>query len=246
MLKTCGLASQHDCESLRDFCQYYRSRYFGLMDDEQHLCSVALNPDMDVREGAVYYRSYCPEIGLVDAHMSWSDLKTKGKFGSPMLGTCMVGPSYTYMYAYPVRESIKGLGLNAVEYSTPGHRYLLNNYTLKHPEIGYMLSQGRYFYSNYELELVWHVLNKKYFSWYEAVEKLNEGTSLGCPISRTCGLYLSPDNGYISLSYKTYERAGKLVELGGKVVEIELTPEVYWLEPAIAMSIPEEIPLRIK
>jgi len=230
-----------DCESLRDFWQYYRHQYFGLINPGGTI-DVGYLADMSGDGRVIYIGKFDGKTAIKPIALSWDNLKEQGLFGIPALGTIKFGPSYLYLSAHARRESIKGLALSRVDSTCPNYQFVFGVYGKNKPQ--YQKGLGGGHYSDVEeLKTAYQIYNKHYFDWDVAVDQLMNGERLGCPISKHCGLFLDQDNPDIQLTYKQ-KKVAKVLSRRDVETEIILHDSFKNLGPILSYLLPHHVPIR--
>lgn len=246
MLTKPKLSIGPDCSDLRDFYQYYNCRYFAIKQPDGSLRAACISTQAARGDTSFGVCVYNPETKETTTEtITWNQLKKIGVFGSPMLGNTLLWDSYVYLSGYAIRESIKGIGLTGLEYTVPNRAFYVDRYATKRKtEISTALAQGHYFSYKEEMTLVHNILNKIYYSFNNAVHILEKGSRLGCPISKSLGLYLTDGIPDILVSYRNRPSIGRVVMVDDSYA-IELKQEHKWLEPAIQMYVPNHVRIGI-
>ena len=241
------LAEEIDCVSLRDFCQYYKSRYFGMRStlSPDTILPAYMNggPRGDETFTLIIFSN--ENKLLSTANSDWAAVKEFGRFGCPILGTALVGPTYTFFSGNPVRESLKGVSLGRYDSWLPNNEFITKRYAHINPSISKMFGGGgRNFGSKEEMETIYHIYNKTYYTLRNAIDELEDGKRLGCPITRTCGFYLEEGIPDILMSYKHIAPVGKLTQAIEGDYRVEIIEQHKYLVPAIQHSLPDSILVR--
>lgn len=233
------LSEKADCESFRDFGQYYRHRYFARRDGGVLTPCWAVDGTFRDNGCNIAHMDQPIESGGHEP-VTWERLKRNYAFGSPILGTCVIGPTYCYLAARPVRESAKGLSANRITWDWVHGDFLQRAYGRANPAFFQGIG-GEHLGSKEEMRSIYNIYNKTYYGIPEALEELESGSRIGCPISPELGFYFSPDIPDILASYKNWFGIGRVIphKIGGNA--LELKPRHKWLKAAIQYSLQNEI-----
>jgi hypothetical protein len=242
------LAEELDCMSLKDFFQYYKTRYFGIKStlNPNTILPAYINSGLQ-RDETFAMALYDDKKQLGLEVVNWKRIKEAGRFGCPLLGTTLVGPTYTFFMGHPYRESLKGISLGRCDSWLPNYEFIAKKYVYINPALGKMLGgahSGRNFGSKEEMETVYNIYNKTYYPIKNAIEDLEAGNRLGCPITRTCGFYLEEGVPDILMSYKHIAPVGKLTQSKEDDYRVEIVDSCKYLVPAIQHSLPDSILVR--
>src|SRR5271154_5136668 len=120
------LAEELDCMSLRDFFQYYKGRYFGILSgaDPNIILPAFITSALHGNDTFVATIFDPQNKTLVPMEINLRSLKERGRFGCPLLGTAIIGPTYSYFLGNPVRESLKGVALSRFDPFIPNYQFI--------------------------------------------------------------------------------------------------------------------------
>lgn len=236
-----------DCESSKDFAQYYRNRYFAAAPELFGL-SYPNSPGLlftcgyYANEGGVLHIYYfntitdSRELGRV----SWEDLTKYGRFGHPLLGTIPHGPTYAYGMQTAVRESSKGLSTGRITWHIPQYMEddVFRAYAKKHSDF-YGIMNASHFCQSDEMKFISKIYNKEMFTWEEAIKDLQKGKRLGCNISNRAGIHFAEGEETILFSYRN-QVVGKVAETQGRQ-EVILNPWCSFLQQVIKDQVPKSV-----
>lgn len=214
-MSTAQLSDFCDVETIKDFFQYYRGRYLGyrpnLGESEIFPAIIPENAERQPAPTHIGLRYYDPgykpnsdEHQLQLLNVPFKNMSNGHyAFGAPILGTTLFGPTYGYFLGFPLRESVKGIATHKLTFVVPNHTFF-SKYARGTKEKSKYLSaiDGRHFGYPSEMELVYWIYNKKYYSFVQAWQMLHKGERLGCPLSRNIGLFLDEGNPNIGITFK--------------------------------------------
>jgi hypothetical protein len=240
------LVSGLDCTSIKDFYQYYKQRYFGLLDDDKvTILPAFVNYSAPAPKDHLAVGIYKPKTKTVEEGIiNWGYIGTNGRLGCPVLGNTPIGPTYAFLMGQPYRESYKGICLARCRCEMPNSDFIYGKYAHVNPNIVKMTGSKQYFGTSYEMETVYNIYNKAYYPFEDAVELLERGSLLGASITRSCGLYTDENNPDVLLSYKGTAAVGRLTQARANDNRIEIKPTYKYLVPAIQHSLPDSVLVR--
>lgn len=235
-----GLGKKADCENGKDFVQYYQQRYFALAYPAG--ITPALIAGGDHGTFVIHYLDPANKTAKKEEVITFKDLKERGRFGHPLLGCTLWGPSYFYVQQHAYRESTKGLALNRLDVFMPryGKDPTFMAYLKTHPEHAIRFKSG--YGSVEELQIADAIYNKTLIpSFTEAIRELNQGTRLGCNINNKLGFHLAEGHAEeIQVFYKNLH-IGNLKDAGTFLC---LKESYKYLSSVVARSVPPEIRVR--
>lgn len=231
-----------DCESMRDFSQYYRHRYFGIEGGSGKIFPAryitAPTPD------SLHVLYYTAGAGFKEERIAFKALAKVGKFGLPVLGNVDAGPTSVYISAPPKRESIKGLSLQSLDIKLLPHKGftktmpdLWSAYCKQFPTWEQVF-RGQRDGENPEYEFIYEIFNRKYRDFRSAVASLESGERLACAISHKTSLYLSGGSDKIQIAYRGVPVGALEINRDGKGY-VNITPTSEYLRNLVNYDIGE-------
>lgn len=238
-----SLLGSFDCEDMRDFAQYYRGRYFGLLTEGGTIAPATL--DRQTRQADHVSLSVYDPAGsrILPVDLTRRQLEERGRFGLPILGNVPIGPTFAYVFTAPKRESAKGLSLPNCTFKFPEHGGLsdkLRNVMdlFWHPESRQQQAlRGEVFGQAEDREIAYAIYNRSYPTGLEAVQQLEQGDRLGVPVSHRLGLYLAGGKESIQLRFGT-SVIGDVVPVG-RGYRTTLKEESAYLQPLVSKILGE-------
>lgn len=227
-----------DCESIRDFIQYYRgARIFGMGDNPIKPCMLHREVILGSGErGVAIHYIDSPDSEITEISRSWEQLcLPMMKYGHPIQGTIEFGETYAYLSQNSFRESSKGLGWDRLRWyiaGQDGSGDYVSRYFYKHPVPEYAGVPTKEI-----LRICWNILNKQMFEFPEALRLLDSGARLGCHISPKVGLYFHDGLPDIQISYKE-QTVGRLND---DYTEAHIHNNNYYLKRILREHFPNNV-----
>lgn len=226
-----------DCENLRDFSQYYRGRYFGMRPEiprfNGELLPCAFYQVLDKNNVAIF-TILGPNQDPVAQQVSFDAIRRSGVFGHPFVAAVPWEISYVYVTQSAFRESIKGIGLERLNYHIPDYgSKSVNAYFSKHP----LPNRDGIYATKEALTFVYHLLNRQQSGWREALHDLESGRKIGANISPTLGIHFIEGESDIFISHKT----SQIGTVNSDTGNIHLSRGWRFLEQLVRTNVPEDV-----
>jgi hypothetical protein len=182
-----------DVETLADFSRYYTQSwvgwhptdstyispcYVGGLVDGEHVQLRPLSKEED---------KYLLGEGWL---VTWTELKEHLDFGIPDIGMMQDGPTILFCSYTTPRAARKGLRIREVRVADFNNWAIRKKHSLRH--------------NNDRYDWIWSSFNPEYSTLEQAEDKINRGEIVGCPLSRTLGVYSLAKYRHSLLAYKRW------------------------------------------
>jgi len=197
-----------DVELPEDFVRYYTGGWIGFRGDDKTihpLCPTG-NPNGTKIPVALMFPANGNPVGEFNGHklqkviLDWEELKQQCDFGTPPVGMLEDESELIYTAVLAERHTNRGLRLDRLRFYDFTSFYL-RNLTSRKTVYSMALVEG----VTSKWDIVWKLFNRKFCTLKEAFNRLEEGLSVGEPITNNLGLFSLPDRRYPILAYKRWQ-----------------------------------------